>query len=296
MLLAPGVASAASNGITGTVTAIGPRSVTIQQSGRAAGPVDAMVAYATRLAARNYPYVYAGGHARVQKPSNGGRGKSVGYDCSGAMAAVLAAGGLWPKGSGVPSDAGIIHELLARHLIASGRGTGPDAVTLYDHPGGHIFMNIAGRFFDTGFGRRGGADWTEIPDPTGGVKAYHVLPSHLKEAASGLRYATAYAGTSKADSLRIAGLSIGTTVALSYRQNHDGSLELTGVSYPGALTTAGVVTSISDAADSLALQTSTRQPLTLTIPLLPDVNPHATNPLENPFYAATLTSDVYVGD
>jgi hypothetical protein len=32
------------------------------------------------------------------------------------------------------------------------------------------------------------------------------------------------------------------------------------------------------------------------LPLLPGVNPHATNPFENPFYAATLTSGVYVGD
>jgi hypothetical protein len=250
VLALPAVARAgASTDVVGVVAAIGPRWVTIEQPGKAAGPVDEMVAYATRLGARNYPYVFAGGHARVQRPSNGGKGRSVGYDCSGAMAAVLAAGGLWPKGSAVPGDAGIIQELLARKLIVRGGGTGPDAVTLYDDPGQHIFVNIAGRFYDTGFGGRGGADWADGPESTRGWRIYHVLPSHLKESGSDLHYATLYTGTSKADSLRVAGLSAGATVDVSYRQNTDGSLALTGVGYPGALSVAGVVTGISDAAD-----------------------------------------------
>jgi hypothetical protein len=282
--------------VAGIVAAIGPRWVTIEQPGRAAGPLDKIIAYATSLGARNYPYVFGGGHARVQRPSNGGKRTSVGYDCSGAMAAVLAAGGLWPKGSAVPGDAGIIQELLARKLIVPGGGTGPGAITLYDQPGRHIFMNIAGRFYDTGFGQRGGADWADGPESTRGWKIYHVRPTYLKQSGSDLHYATLYTGTSKADSLRIAGFSVGATVDVGYRQNTDGSLTLTGVSYPGALSVAGVVTSISDAADRLDLRTSTGAQLTLRIPLLPGVNPHATNPLENPTYAATLTSDVYVGD
>jgi hypothetical protein len=196
----------------------------------------------------------------------------------------------------VPGDAGIIQELLARQLIAGGGGTGPNAVTLYDDPGHHIFMNIAGRFYDTGFGKRGGADWAGGPEATRGWKIFHVLPSHLKQSGSALRYATLYTGTSKADALRIAGLSIGATVDATYRQNADGSLALTGVSYPGALSVVGLVTSISNAADRIDLKTSTGGQLTLIIPLLPGVNPHATNPLENPPYAATLTSNVYVGD
>ncbi|MHB1836683.1 MAG: C40 family peptidase [Solirubrobacteraceae bacterium] len=278
------------------VAAIGPQAVTIEQPGRTAGPVDEMVAYATRLGARNYPYVFGGGHARVQKPSNGGRGASVGYDCSGAMAAVLAAGGLWPKGSGVPGDAGIIQELRARKRIAPGGGRGPDAVTLYDDPGRHIFMNIAGRFFDTGYGKRGGADWAGGPESTRGWKIYHVLPSYLKQSRSARRYATLYTATSKVDSLWIAGLSVGADVVVSYRQDSDGTLALAGVSYPGALSVVGTVTSISNAADRIVLNTTTGEQLTLMIPLLPGVNSHATNPLENPAYAATLTSDVYVGD
>ena len=71
--------------------------------------------------------------------------------------------------------------------------TGPDAVTIYDRPGRHIFMNIAGRFYDTGFGQRGGADWADSPESTRGWKIYHVLPSHLKESGSDT---TLYTGTS----------------------------------------------------------------------------------------------------
>ena len=64
---------------------------------------------------------------------------------SGAVAAVLTRVGLWPAGSGVPNDAGMISALLRNRLIAAGPATAPDGVTLYDHPGVHIFMNINGR-------------------------------------------------------------------------------------------------------------------------------------------------------
>ena len=63
---------------------------------------------------------------------------------------MLADAGVWPAGSGVPADNGVIAQLRSEHLIARGTGT----VTLYDGPGVHIFMSIEGRFFGTSDGGR----------------------------------------------------------------------------------------------------------------------------------------------
>lgn len=60
-------------------------------------------------------------------------------------------GGVWPAGTGIPADNGVIARLRSERLIGGGTGT----VTLYDKPGVHIFMSIDGRFFGTSDG--GGA-------------------------------------------------------------------------------------------------------------------------------------------
>jgi hypothetical protein len=180
---------------SGAVIAVDADSFTIQTRGADAGVIDAMTTYATTLAAENYPYVWGGGHVQAQIASigetgPGHNGKRRGFDCSGTVAAVLVAGGLWPKGQGVPNDAGVIQYLLKQGLIAKGPGTGPYEVTLYDNPGIHIFMNIDGRFFGTSDGSGGG-------DAAGGpgwlsdgaydalnpkvFKRYHFLPSVLED-------------------------------------------------------------------------------------------------------------------
>src|SRR5581483_1717771 len=79
---------------------------------------------------RDYPYVYGGGHAEAGVASIGMKGpgyngRRVGLDCSGSVAAVLAAAGLWPAGGGVPSDAGIIATLRSERMIVRGVGRGP---------------------------------------------------------------------------------------------------------------------------------------------------------------------------
>src|SRR5205807_416226 len=87
------------------------------------------------------------------------------------------------------NDAGVITELRHERLIAPGVGTGPLAVTLYDHPGVHIFMNIEGRFFGTSDGGgggnpNGGAGWLSdgAPDASSpAYKRYHVLPGVLRQ-------------------------------------------------------------------------------------------------------------------
>jgi hypothetical protein len=178
--------------ISGTIIAIDGASLTIQTPGKWGGVVDALTSAATKITKQNYPYVYGGGHARasvasVGLPGPGYNGHRVGFDCSGSVAAVLSAGGLWPTGSGVPNDAWVIKELLQQGLIARGPGKGPVEVTLYDDPGVHIFMSINGAFFGTSDGGgggnpRGGAGWLNdgAPFASGSAyKRYHVVPSAL---------------------------------------------------------------------------------------------------------------------
>ena len=189
----PSIRAVAHGSVTGTITALSGSSFTIQTAGRRTGVVNALTAAAAHVTGQDYPYVYGGGHAQAGIASIGIKGpgyngKRIGYDCSGSVAAVLAGSGLWPAGGGVPNDAGIIAELLHDHLITRGAGTGPVEVTLYDHPGVHIFMNIDGRFFGTSDGGgggnpHGGAGWLDdgAPDASGrGYKPYHFFPWVLK--------------------------------------------------------------------------------------------------------------------
>lgn len=192
-LPATATASAAVRGtVTGKVTYIGASSLTIQTPGKRVGLINAMISTANAVGARDYPYVWAGGHAQAGIASTGSRGPGynghrVGFDCSGSVAAVLAGAGLWAPGSPVPGDAAVVRQLLQEHLIARGAGTAPSEVTLYDDPGFHIFMSIDGRFFGTSDGgggdSKGGPAWLDdgAPDATNhAYRRYHVLPSVLR--------------------------------------------------------------------------------------------------------------------
>src|ERR1700753_1078541 len=110
---------------TGTVTALSRSSFTIQTAGRQGGVGNAMTNAATSIHKQDYAYVYGGGHAQAGIASIGIRGPGYnghrkGYDCSGSVAAVLAGAGLWPAGSGVPNDAGIIATFRRERLIVPG--------------------------------------------------------------------------------------------------------------------------------------------------------------------------------
>lgn len=170
-------------------------SFTGELAGRRMSVFDALEAAADAVNNSDTPYVYGGGHQAAGVAStgdvgrgNGADGVNVGFDCSGSVAAVLAGAGLWPAGSPVPGDDGIIAQLLQEGLIAPGPGSGPEEVTLYDNPGVHIFMNIGGRFFGTSDGdggsgtSNGGAGWLDDSAPDASSPAfiaYHVLPSEL---------------------------------------------------------------------------------------------------------------------
>ena len=258
--------------VTGVVTYASGTSFTIQTPGRRTGVVDALTAAAEGITRRDYPYVWAGGHGQAGIASTGSHGpghtgRRIGFDCSGVVAAVLAAGGLWTPGSGVPNDAGIVARLRGEGLIARGVGTGPVQVTLYDRPGVHIFMNIDGRFFGTSDGAgggdpRGGAGWLDdgAPDASSSsFKAYHVIATALRGSAS-----TGHIVSFQLGALQnlMVGLEIGENVQVGYRELTSGSLVAVSVAFPGATTVAGTVQSVATDGSSFTIQTADSQDLT----------------------------------
>jgi hypothetical protein len=255
---------------SGTVTIVTGPSFTIQTPGRATGVINALTVAATSITNRDYPYVYGGGHAQAGVASigikgHGYNGRRIGFDCSGSVAAVLATAGLWPAGAGVPNDAGVIAQLLRQGLIAPGVGTGPLEVTLYDHPGVHIFMNIDGRFFGTSDGGgggnpRGGAGWLSdgAPDASSpAYKRYHVLPSVLRASTSAAHAVTFTVGSA-------AGLAVGENVQIGYEELASGSLIATTVGYPDAITTGGTIQAVAPDGSSFTVQTPNGASVTLS--------------------------------
>ena len=270
---APALRVAARGSVTGTITAVSGSSFTIQTAGRRTGVVNALTSAASHVTGQDFPYVYGGGHAQAGIASIGLKGpgyngKRIGYDCSGSVAAVLAGAGLWPAGGGVPSDAGIIAQLLSEHLIARGAGTGPVEVTLYDDWGVHIFMNIDGRFFGTSDGggggnRRGGAGWLDdgASDATSrSYKPYHFLPSVLKGSTTAGHIDSFGLGVLPSGA---SGLQVGVKLQVSYEQTRSGSMFATALDYPGAITTTGTVQSVAPDGSSLTLTTADGSSLTL---------------------------------
>jgi cell division septation protein DedD len=241
--------------VTGPITELGGSWFTLQTSGRRVGVINALNSAATQITDENMPYVWGGGHAEAGVASVGDKGpghngKRTGFDCSGAVAAVLADAGLWPSGAGVPADSGVISELLSEHLIARGVGSAPDAVTLYDDPGEHIFMNINGHFFGTSDGGgsgdpAGGAGWLDDGAPDASSPAYmryHFLPAVLAQQtsygndftfqlpASGLFAATQGDGLGiSLGELDASDLLVGERVRVAYSTNGTGEMVLTSV-------------------------------------------------------------------
>jgi hypothetical protein len=238
------------------------------------GVINAMTATATRITRQDYSYIWGGGHAEAGIASVGIRGpgytgRTSGYDCSGSVAAVLAGGGLWPAGGGVPNDAGVISELLAEHIIARGPGTGASEVTLYDDPGVHIFMNIDGRFFGTSDGagggsKMGGPGW--LDDGAADVfdhvfRQYHILPSVLRNRTS---YGHDLTFQITADPTLAAAVALGDRIHVGYSYAAAGRMMLVALSYVGSRTASGVVTSLSSGA--IVITPAAGAPLTLSVP------------------------------
>ena len=65
--LGPGSAAASAVGstITGTIVAVHPADFIVRTPGSTGAKLNELVSYADQLEARNYPYVYGGGHGTV---------------------------------------------------------------------------------------------------------------------------------------------------------------------------------------------------------------------------------------
>lgn len=258
---------------SGTITTISGSWFTIQISGRRTGVVNAMVDTANALTSRDYSYVWGGGHPQAGVASavagaKGRKAKVLGFDCSGSVAAVLAGAGLWPAGGPVPSDAGVISQLLHEKLIARGPGTSPVGVTLYDDPGVHIFMNIDGRFFGTSDGEgagsgKGGPAWLydRAPDAFNHTyRQYHVLPSVLRSITT---YGQTLTFETGADATLLRTAALGDNVNVTYSPGGSGTMLASALTYVGAITTSGTVTSIA-ADGSFTIDTPGGHSLTLS--------------------------------
>lgn len=121
-----------------------------------------MSAKAGQIEAKGYPYAWGGGHGRIGVPTRGTRTSrggpiGLGYDCSGAVSAVLGAGGLLKA------------PLVSGGLMSWGkRGSGKN-LAVYSSPS-HVIMRIGSRFFGTSeTNPNGGAGWLSSKSIRGGV-------------------------------------------------------------------------------------------------------------------------------
>jgi TP901 family phage tail tape measure protein len=96
------------------------------------GNMAAAMATASNIDSQHFPYVWGGGHGGFSGP----------YDCSGAVSAVLHAGGWLDK----PMVSG---------ELANFGAAGPGPITIYANAV-HTFMKIAGKFFGTSGSNPGG--------------------------------------------------------------------------------------------------------------------------------------------
>jgi hypothetical protein len=272
-VLTPAAAHAATveGALTGRITYIGASTLTIQTHGTSVGVITALTRTANGVAAGGWPYVWGGGHSEAGVASIGGRGPGYngrrrGFDCSGSVAAVLSGAGLWPAGAGVPSDLGVVRELLAEGLIARGPGRAPNAVNLYDDPGVHIFMSIDGRFFGTSDGaggnRRGGPTWLDDnawDSYSHAFRRYHFLPSVLRNHTI---YGHSYTFQTFAHPELVYGTELDDTVTVNYVQWPTGSMGIKALAYAGASTITGTVSALTGS--TLAVQTASGQLLTFS--------------------------------
>jgi hypothetical protein len=208
-------------------------------------------------------------------PGPGYNGHRRGYDCSGSVAAVLVAAGLWPAGTGVPNEAWMIRQLRDAHLIVKGAGKGRVEVTLYDDPGSHIFMNIDGRFFGTSDGggdanTRGGAGWLNdgAPDATTPwYKRFHFRASALRGSLHSGHDVTFDLGpmASLMDQLKV-----GERLRVSYQESKAAKFIATAIRPPHGSTINGTVSLIALDGSTFSVQQSvghTRTFVTATDPM-----------------------------
>jgi hypothetical protein len=135
----------------------GPHAGDIRAPKNKTKALAAAVAKASQMSGR-YPYVWGGGHSQCGKPDGGtGRDPGIGYDCSGAVSAVLCAMGM------------LSSPLTSGSLAAYGEAGPGRWITIYANAE-HTFMKINGIWFGTGSNKealRGGPAWGNHDDVAG---------------------------------------------------------------------------------------------------------------------------------
>ncbi|MHB8693089.1 MAG: NlpC/P60 family protein [Solirubrobacteraceae bacterium] len=111
--------------------------------------IDKMIAAGNRIA--KSPYIWGGGHGSFTSP---------GYDCSGSVSYVLHAAGVLST----PEDSS---QLMSYGIPGRGKH-----ITIYAN-GGHAWMTIDGRRFDTIALQETGIRWSRTIPPTAGYVAVH---------------------------------------------------------------------------------------------------------------------------
>jgi len=137
-----------------------------------------LVSTMNQIAGHKYNYEWGGGHNAGFQPTTGsghGSGPGVGYDCSGAISAVLHAAGM------------LRAPLVASQFMSYGQPGpgGKNDLTIYASPT-HVFAELGGRFFGTSMSNPGGgAGWFQRAETAGytirhvslaGAPAVHVTP------------------------------------------------------------------------------------------------------------------------
>ena len=121
----------------------------VPSTGGASGKVARMIAAGNRIATT--PYIWGGGH---------GSFRAAGYDCSGSVSYVL-------------HGAGLLRTPLDSTGFESYGAAGPGRhVTIYAN-GGHVFMTINGRRFDTSGASQGGSRWSNSSRSGSGYVVRH---------------------------------------------------------------------------------------------------------------------------
>lgn len=158
--------------------------------------LDEMISRASEISNKNYPYAWGGGHHSVGTPSIGepdgppGSSGALGFDCSGSVLAVLAAGEFVPTGSSFGTSAEMGH--VYGHIGEPGPAPEGKGVTIYYNEE-HEWMTINGRYFSTGgssknpnggagWGGEGSANWGEDPSR---FESFHLKNSQLEEPYTG---------------------------------------------------------------------------------------------------------------
>lgn len=125
-----------------------------------------LVADANKISGSGYNYEWGGGHNTTFAPTTGtghGSGAGVGYDCSGAISAVLHAAGLLKQ------------PMVAQQFMTYGHAGpgGPHDLTIYASPT-HVFAEINGKFFGTSLQNPGGGAAWFAQAQTAGYTVRHV--------------------------------------------------------------------------------------------------------------------------